>query len=36
MRHKHTKFWSENPKVKDHLEDGGIDGKVILLWILEE
>lgn len=22
-----TKFWSENPKGRDHLEETGIDGK---------
>jgi hypothetical protein len=26
----HTKFWSENLKGRDHLEDLGIDGKMIL------
>jgi hypothetical protein len=31
---KHTKFWLENLKERDHLEDIGIDGKVILEWIL--
>jgi len=29
----HTKFWSENLKERDHLEDLGVDGKVILEWI---
>jgi len=29
-----TEFWSENPKGRDHLEDLGIDGKVILEWML--
>jgi hypothetical protein len=26
----HTKFWSENLKVRDHIKDLGIDGRVIL------
>jgi hypothetical protein len=32
----HTKFWSGNLKGKDHSEDLGVGGKVILDWILEE
>jgi hypothetical protein len=30
----HTKFWSENKKGRDHSEDLGVDGKIILEWIL--
>jgi hypothetical protein len=30
----HTKFWSENLKGKDHLEELGVDRKVVLKWIL--
>jgi hypothetical protein len=30
----HTKFWLENLKGKDHSEDLGIEGKIILEWIL--
>jgi transcription elongation factor len=26
----HTKFWSENLKQRDHLEDLGVDGKIML------
>jgi hypothetical protein len=26
----HTKFWSENLKGRDHSEDLGVDGKIIL------
>jgi len=28
------KFWSENLKGRDHLEDLSTDGKIILEWIL--
>jgi len=30
----HTVFWLENLKRRDHLEDLGIYGKIILEWIL--
>jgi len=30
----HTKFWLENMKGRDHMEDLGIDGNLILWWIL--
>jgi hypothetical protein len=30
----HTVFWLENLKGRDHLEDQGADGKIILEWIL--
>jgi len=30
------KFWSENLKGRDHLEELGIDRKVILQWILRK
>jgi hypothetical protein len=28
-----TKFWSENLKRREHLEDLGADGRIILEWI---
>jgi hypothetical protein len=30
----HTTFWSENLKGIDHSEDLGVDGKIILEWVL--
>jgi hypothetical protein len=30
----HTKFWSDKLKGRDHVEDAGVDGKIILEWIL--
>jgi hypothetical protein len=30
----HAVFWLENLKGRDHLVDLGVDGKVILEWIL--
>jgi hypothetical protein len=29
----HTGFWSGNSRERDHLEDPGIDGRIILRWI---
>jgi hypothetical protein len=29
-----TKFWLDNLKGRDHLEDLGIDRKIILDWII--
>jgi hypothetical protein len=29
-----TKFWWERGKGGDHVEDLGIDGRIILKWIL--
>jgi hypothetical protein len=28
------KIWMENLKERDHLDDLGVDGKIILEWIL--
>ena len=32
----HTGFWWGNQTERDHLEDLGIDGKIILKWILKK
>jgi hypothetical protein len=31
-----TEFWWENLREADHLKDPGIDGRIILKWILEQ
>jgi hypothetical protein len=30
----HAGFWWEDPRKGDHLEDPGIDGRIILKWIV--
>ena len=32
----HTRFWWENLREGDHLEDPGVDRKIILKWIFEK
>jgi hypothetical protein len=34
MGEMHTKFWLENLKGIDHLEDIGVGGSIVLEWIL--
>jgi hypothetical protein len=31
---KHIKFWLKNLKGRDHSDDLGVDGKILLEWIL--
>jgi hypothetical protein len=31
-----TKFWLESLMGTDHLEDVGIDGRIMIKWILEK
>ena len=32
----HTGFWWRNLKERTHLEDLGVDGKIILKWVFEK
>ena len=32
----YTGFWWGNPRERDHLEDPGIDGRIILRWIVKK
>ena len=34
-REVHTGFWWGNLREWDHLEDAGVDGRIILIWILD-
>jgi hypothetical protein len=32
----YTGFWWRNLEERDHLEDSGVDGRIILRWIFKE
>jgi hypothetical protein len=32
----HTGFWWGNLRVRDHLEDPGVDGRIILRWFFRK
>jgi hypothetical protein len=36
QKKKHTAFWLENLKRQDHSEEFGVNGKIILEWILRK
>ena len=31
----HKEFWLEDLRERDHLEDGGVDGNIIMKWIFK-
>jgi len=33
---KHVGFWWRNLRDRDHVEDPGVDGKIILRWIFRK
>jgi len=35
-RERYVRFWSENLKERDHLEDLSIEQRIILEWILKK
>jgi hypothetical protein len=32
----YTEFWSGNLKGRDHMEDLGVDGRIIIEWVLKK
>jgi len=32
----HTRFWWGNQKERDYWEDSGVDGRIILRWIIRK
>jgi hypothetical protein len=32
----YTRFWRGNVRERDHLEDPGVDGRIILRWIFRK
>jgi hypothetical protein len=32
----YTGFWLGNPRERDHLEDAGLDGRIILRWVFRK
>jgi len=32
----HTGLWWRSPRKRDHLEDPGVDGRIILIWNLRK
>jgi hypothetical protein len=32
----HTRFWWENLRDREHMEDPGVDGRIILRWIFRK
>jgi hypothetical protein len=35
-REAYTAFWWENLRERDHFEDSGVDGRIILRWIFRK
>jgi hypothetical protein len=35
QREVYTGFWCENVRERDHLEDPGVNGRIILRWIFK-